>query len=102
MKSQNSSFKFSVLRLGANAVSKIDSEATKTLNKLEDVNIASSNGSGGNHSKAYYIDSNTLDLISARISIISAKSAAIMLSSWAILPANRAVPRVTTSARRIA
>ena len=93
---------FSELWLGANSICKINSKATKALNNLDNINITSSNSGGSNDCETNNVDSDALDLVSASISSVCTKGAAISLASWAVLPADGTVARISSSARRIA
>ena len=90
------------MRLLANTVCKIDSEASKVLDDGKDVNWSTCSSCGSGNGQCNYICCNALDSISAAISVVCAESAAIVLSSWAVLPANWTVTTIAIVARRVA
>jgi hypothetical protein len=97
-----SSSKLSKLRSFADAVGEINSETTHALNDRENVDITAADNCSCSNSESNNVHGNILDLVSACISSVCAKSAAVILASGAVLPADGAVSGVARLARRVA
>ena len=86
----------------ADAVGKVDREATEALDDLEHVNITAAGSDDGLEGKSDHVDRNVFDVVCALVGSVCAQRAAVSLAGRAMLPADWTVTVIAVSARRIA
>jgi hypothetical protein len=94
-------FKFYKCLLLTNSIGKVDRNSAQVFNDLKHVKLPFSGCCGCSISESNNVNSDILNWVCAAIGVVCAEGRAVILSSWAILPTDWAMARITFLARRI-